>query len=205
MTKHAELERLRCAPGLDVLVPSRAHEPEPRAESLSKSFGVIAFHGQTATLFRTIWSECRDDRVAARLEGSGQPGEVGRAVRLGNHKVERRAVVPDVIGPRWLLGRDVGDDPLDALGFIADPLFGRRQGRGRQIQYRQVQEAPDDVTVALAGPSRAARRQRQTIQKTKMNSVAIRQCGATPTRAGTSSLRLRAILRYYRPPTSLGA
>ena len=41
----------------------------------------------------------------------------------------------------------------------------------------------------------------------------IRQCGATPTRAGTSSSRLRAILRpihrpnarYYRPPTSLGA
>jgi hypothetical protein len=60
--KHAELERLRCAPRRDVLVPSRAHEPEPRAESLSKSFGVIAFHGQAATLFRTIWSECRDDR-----------------------------------------------------------------------------------------------------------------------------------------------
>ena len=72
MTKHAELERLRCAPRRDVRVPSRAHEPESGAESLSKSFGVIALHGQAATLFWTIWSECRDDRVAAQLKSLGK-------------------------------------------------------------------------------------------------------------------------------------
>ena len=67
MTKEAELERLRLAPGRDVLVTSRADEPERQAERLSKRFGVVASHGQATTLFRTVWSERCDNRMAAQL------------------------------------------------------------------------------------------------------------------------------------------
>ena len=42
MTKDAQLEWLRCGPGRGALVTSRTHEPEPRAESVSKSFGIIS-------------------------------------------------------------------------------------------------------------------------------------------------------------------
>jgi hypothetical protein len=121
MTKDAELERLLCAPGRDVLVSSDAYEPEPRAESLSKALGVITRHGQATRLFRTFRSECRDNRMPARLERLPEPGKISCPVRPSEHEVERRAIVPDVISPRWLPSRDVSYDPLDALGSAADP------------------------------------------------------------------------------------
>src|SRR6516225_5740444 len=124
MTKDAELERLRFAPGRDVLVPSRAYELEARAKGLCKSVGVIASHGQAATQLRTIWSECCYNRIAARLEGSDQPGKIACTIRFGDHEVERRAIVPDVIGPRRLPVCDVSHDPVDAPGLVAHARLG---------------------------------------------------------------------------------
>src|ERR1043165_9799401 len=88
---------------------------EAGAEQSGDAVGGVACHWQTAAFLRTIDCECPDDDMAANSYCSSYALDVGRLFIPRVEKVKRRTVVPDVICPRWLPGRHIGDDPIDAV------------------------------------------------------------------------------------------
>ena len=112
MAKDAELKHLLRAPGRGVVVPLALQQVESGPKRLPEARRVVTHDRQAAAFLRPIQREGRDDGVTADLQALFEPRDVGRTVAVLSKKVERGPVVPNVIRPRRLPRRGVGDKPM---------------------------------------------------------------------------------------------
>src|SRR4051794_24175145 len=102
---------------------------EADAEQSGDAVSGVTCHGQAAAFLRTIDCECADDDMAANFYGSSDARDIGRLFFRRGEKMERCTVVPDVIIPRWLPRRHIGDDPIHAVASGTEPCTRRRERR----------------------------------------------------------------------------
>ena len=89
---------------------------EPVTERFAEARRVISHDRQAATALRPIQRKCCDDGVSSNFHSSDETRDIGRTVRFTVKEVERRPVVPDVIGVLRLPDRHIGNKPLDLRG-----------------------------------------------------------------------------------------
>ena len=79
--------------------------------------------------------------MAERLEGAPQGLEISLPVSRLNQEVKRRAVMPDIDGPRLPVAGHVRLNPADSVCPVAETrLRAIDRGRG-DIEHRQAGEA----------------------------------------------------------------
>ena len=100
---------------------------ESGAERPREARAVIARNRQAAALFRSVQRERGNDRMSSRLHALREARDIGGTVFLLSEKVERRAIVPDVVGLHRLPGRRVRNDPVNAIGAPLQPPLGGLQ------------------------------------------------------------------------------
>lgn len=138
----AELKRLRCAPRGGVRVPLCTHALEGRTEYPAETVSVVAHHRQAAALLRPLWCEGGDDGVGTGFEERREPGDVGRTVGIFDKEMERRPVVPDVIGLQR--SQLVTSATIHWMRSALAPirvLAEAKQGCCGQVQHRDILKA----------------------------------------------------------------
>ena len=86
-------------------------EREPFSENGADGSRIMPQDRETAAPFRPIQRECADDDMATGPHGLRHATCVSQAIGSFSEKMKRRAVVPQIIGFRWLPGGYVGGDP----------------------------------------------------------------------------------------------
>jgi len=143
----AVLKALHCARRRHVIAPPRLHEPERRAERGDEASPVVTRDRQAAAFFRAVGGEGRKDRVAARPERFAQALDIGGPVRRIDEEVERRPVVPEVVGALRRPFRSVRDEPMNLPPRLAEPRLGRCDRRRRDVEDGHVLVAVIDQPI----------------------------------------------------------
>lgn len=74
--------------------------------------------------------------------------DVGGAAAFIGEKMERGAVVPNVVDVSWLPDRRIRDDPVDGLGCRAEAGFRDVERRLRQIENRKCAKPLGEPTIS---------------------------------------------------------
>src|SRR5258708_5100930 len=147
VSKSAELKNLLRAPRCCMFVPPGAHQSKHRAECPPKTGTIVTHHGQTAAPFGAIRRKGRDDGVATSLQGAFEACDVSLAILPFGEEMERRPIMPDIIGLGWFPARRVGNKPIDLHGTTAKTGFGGLQCCRGQIEHGDVPKTILDEAV----------------------------------------------------------
>jgi len=112
---------------------------------LAENFGdgccIVAHDRQIATSLRSIQCERADNDMATRTYGFGNPLSIGGAILCFRKEMQRRPVVPDVIGLGWLPRRHISNDPLNACPPRPKPALRCFQCAYREIENGDVRKS----------------------------------------------------------------
>ncbi len=98
----------------------------------------IPLDRKAAALPRAVRSEGGDDRLAPARERTPEDRQVVGSIRLIDHEVEDRPVVPQVEPSAEVLGANIGCDPSDPLSIIAKRVAGAAKGGLRDVGYGYI-------------------------------------------------------------------
>jgi len=115
---------------------------------------VIPNHLKPTTPCRSFRSECTDDNVATALYGANNLADISSPVSCSGQKMKNRSIMPHIVGRSWQFSsRDVGDQPVNVLCDIAQPLPRGRDGGLRNIENRQVDETASEPSTNVDSPA----------------------------------------------------
>jgi hypothetical protein len=89
----------------------------------------------------TFWPECRKDEMTPRPEGSPKHAEIALAVVSFREEVEDRSVVPDRERTGGSKAGDVGLDPGDTSGRVAEASAGVVKSACGDVENAEVRVA----------------------------------------------------------------
>ena len=115
------------------------HQAEAPAKLAVKRFGVVAYRFEPAAFRRSFWSECADNHVATRPNGSGNLPNVSKTSLRCRKKMEYRPVMPEIVGmliqPDF---DDITDQPTHLLRSRTQSLFRDFDCGLRDIEHGEV-------------------------------------------------------------------
>jgi hypothetical protein len=96
--------------------------------------GRVPNDGEAAAPCRAVWRERGDDGGTSRLHCLHEARAVSLTIQRVCQKVENGTVVPYVHRRNRPVARDVGFDPLNAVGRIAQPRLCSCERRARNVE-----------------------------------------------------------------------
>ena len=110
-------------------MPSGVNELEGAPEGIAKARSIVPHHGQAAASFWSIEREGRNDGVPPKLQAPLKSLDISSAVAVLGQKVERCAIVPNVVSPWRVPGGRVRDNPMNLSGTATKTGLGSSQRR----------------------------------------------------------------------------
>ncbi len=133
--KCRKLEFLRAPARRYVRMAHGADQPESWAEQGCEAGGIVARHREAAAFFRTIGREGADDGKAAAPQGLAERPHIGPLVFGLVEKMQRCAIMPEIIKLCWRKARNVALDPFHGASLCAQPRVRDAQRRTGEVKH----------------------------------------------------------------------